>query len=284
MSSGGTVGATRNRTELFLKYRNQARGAARPIGLPGTSPTSRQAERCARLCLLRSACAFCCGKASSWLGGEVVRLLAWQTVPSVGKHYLLFLLPKLCLRSAACPLVPADVCFHHMAIRHTVQRSVTIASEHRRGASAADLGPMSTSWRCQAQRLLRIRSHADACCLLGRGTSRLLEAALASTADGASAAELGAAGVASALPPRYVDFKEATRTEMCAIRQKMGELQARPVPSPAASQPGRIMRRPSKSSIHLACHHASAPVQTADDGDGAANSTSVAGDVIAWLV
>jgi hypothetical protein len=60
-----------------------------------------------------------------------------------------------------------------------------------------------------------------------RGTSRLLEAALASTADGgASAAELGAAGVAGALPPRYVDFKEAIRTEMFAVRQKMGELRA----------------------------------------------------------
>jgi hypothetical protein len=48
MSSGGTtIGATRNRTELFLKYRNQARGATRPIGLPGSSPTSRQAEKCA---------------------------------------------------------------------------------------------------------------------------------------------------------------------------------------------------------------------------------------------
>jgi syntaxin 16 len=30
--------------------------------------------------------------------------------------------------------------------------------------------------------------------------------------------------VASALPPRYVDFKEAIRTEMLAIKAKMGEL------------------------------------------------------------
>ena len=99
---------------------------------------------------------------------------------------------------------------------------------------------MSMCQRCQVQRLLRVWSHADPGCLLGRGTSRLLEAALASTADGASAAELGAAGVASALPPRYVDFKEAIRTEMFAVRQKMGELQVRPVYAPAASQPGRI--------------------------------------------
>jgi len=48
-TGGTTVGATRNRTELFLKYRNQARGATRPIGLPGSSPTSRQAEKCAPL-------------------------------------------------------------------------------------------------------------------------------------------------------------------------------------------------------------------------------------------
>lgn len=48
----------------------------------------------------------------------------------------------------------------------------------------------------------------------------MLEAALASTADGgASAAELGAAGVAGALPPRYVDFKEAIRMEMFLVRQ-----------------------------------------------------------------
>lgn len=57
-----------------------------------------------------------------------------------------------------------------------------------------------------------------------RGTGRLLEAALASTAENGNAAELGSAGVASALPPRYVDFKEAIRAEMVAIRQKMGEL------------------------------------------------------------
>ena len=60
-----------------------------------------------------------------------------------------------------------------------------------------------------------------------RGTHRLLEAALASTAnDGGSAAELGSAGVASALPPRYVDFKEAIRSEMTSIKQKMGDLRA----------------------------------------------------------
>ena len=60
-----------------------------------------------------------------------------------------------------------------------------------------------------------------------RGTGRLLEAALASSTENGgdgNAAELGSAGVASALPPRYVDFKEAIRREMVAIRQKMGEL------------------------------------------------------------
>ena len=32
----GTVGATRNRTDLFLKYRNHARGASRTLGSPST--------------------------------------------------------------------------------------------------------------------------------------------------------------------------------------------------------------------------------------------------------
>jgi syntaxin 16 len=57
-----------------------------------------------------------------------------------------------------------------------------------------------------------------------RGTQRLLESALASTIENGSAAELGSAGVVSALPPRYVDFKEAIRHEMLTINQKMGEL------------------------------------------------------------
>ena len=78
-----------------------------------------------------------------------------------------------------------------------------------------------------------------------------MEAALASTADGASAAELGAAGVASALPPRYVDFKEAIRTEMFAIRQKMGELQARPAPAAPAPQLVRTVRHFSKCGWQL---------------------------------
>ena len=61
------------------------------------------------------------------------------------------------------------------------------------------------------------------CC---RGTQRLLDAALSSSAENGSAAELGSAGVASALPPRYVEFKEAIRSEMLTIKQKMGELRA----------------------------------------------------------
>ena len=60
-----------------------------------------------------------------------------------------------------------------------------------------------------------------------RGTSKLLEAALASTAEnGLSNAELGAAGPASLIPPQYVDFKEQIRTEMFTIKQKMNELRS----------------------------------------------------------
>ena len=53
-----------------------------------------------------------------------------------------------------------------------------------------------------------------------------MDTALPSSAENGSAAELGSAGVASALPPRYVDFKEAIRTEMLTIKQKMGDLRA----------------------------------------------------------
>ena len=60
-----------------------------------------------------------------------------------------------------------------------------------------------------------------------RGTSKLLEAALANTTEnGLSNAELGAAGTAGLLPPQYVDFKEQIRTEMFTIKQKMNELRA----------------------------------------------------------
>lgn len=37
-------------------------------------------------------------------------------------------------------------------------------------------------------------------------------------------AEAGLAGVAAALPPQYVDFKEQIRLEMATIKQRMGEL------------------------------------------------------------
>jgi len=53
-----------------------------------------------------------------------------------------------------------------------------------------------------------------------------LDTALPSSTENGSAAELGSAGVASALPPRYVEFKEAIRTEMLTIKQKMGDLRA----------------------------------------------------------
>lgn len=60
-----------------------------------------------------------------------------------------------------------------------------------------------------------------------RGTSKLLEAALASTAEnGLNNAELGQAGAAGLLPPQYVDFKEQIRTEMFTIKQKMNELRS----------------------------------------------------------
>jgi hypothetical protein len=34
-SSMGTIGTTRNRTDLFLKYRRQARGSSKPLAPPG---------------------------------------------------------------------------------------------------------------------------------------------------------------------------------------------------------------------------------------------------------
>ncbi len=40
----------------------------------------------------------------------------------------------------------------------------------------------------------------------------------------ANGAELGVAGVASVLPPSYVDFKDLIRSEMTAVKAKMTEL------------------------------------------------------------
>ena len=40
----------------------------------------------------------------------------------------------------------------------------------------------------------------------------------------ANGAELGVAGVASTLPPGYVDFKDLIRAEMTAVKAKMAEL------------------------------------------------------------
>lgn len=37
-SGAAPLGTTRNRTELFLKYRRQARGGSRPLTLPGSGP------------------------------------------------------------------------------------------------------------------------------------------------------------------------------------------------------------------------------------------------------
>ena len=68
---------------------------------------------------------------------------------------------------------------------------------------------------------------SSCCTSLDRGTSKLLEAALASTTDnGLSNAELGQAGAAGLMPPQYVDFKEQIRTEMFTIKQKMNELRS----------------------------------------------------------
>lgn len=93
--------------------------------------------------------------------------------------------------------------------------SLSILHTHLTGAAKA-----------AADSILRDKLHAlntNAC----RGTSKLLEAALASTAEnGLSNAELGAAGPAGLLPPQYVDFKEQIRTEMFTIKQKMNELRA----------------------------------------------------------
>lgn len=56
----------------------------------------------------------------------------------------------------------------------------------------------------------------------GLETARLMASALGGLSD----AEAGLAGVAAALPPQYVEFKEEIRLEMLAIKQKMGELRA----------------------------------------------------------
>ena len=40
----------------------------------------------------------------------------------------------------------------------------------------------------------------------------------------ANGAELGVAGVASVLPPSYVDFKDLIRAEMTGVKAKMAEL------------------------------------------------------------
>jgi len=41
---------------------------------------------------------------------------------------------------------------------------------------------------------------------------------------GLDSAEAGVAGVAAAMPPQYVEFKEQIRLEMLTIKQKMAEL------------------------------------------------------------
>ncbi|KAI3430379.1 hypothetical protein D9Q98_004974 [Chlorella vulgaris] len=51
-------------------------------------------------------------------------------------------------------------------------------------------------------------------------TARLMASAL----GGIDSAEAGLGGVAAALPPQYVEFKEQIRLEMLGIQQKMGEL------------------------------------------------------------
>ncbi|KAL4422633.1 hypothetical protein ABPG75_008830 [Micractinium tetrahymenae] len=54
-------------------------------------------------------------------------------------------------------------------------------------------------------------------------TARLMASALG---GGLDSAEAGAAGVAAALPPQYVEFKEQIRLEMLGIKQRMGELRS----------------------------------------------------------
>ena len=54
-------------------------------------------------------------------------------------------------------------------------------------------------------------------------TARLMASALG---GGLDSAEAGAMGVAAALPPQYVEFKEQIRLEMAGIKQRMGELRA----------------------------------------------------------
>ena len=54
--------------------------------------------------------------------------------------------------------------------------------------------------------------------------SRLLDAAIGSRMSDANGAELGVAGIASVLPPSYVDFKDLIRSEMTAVKAKMAEL------------------------------------------------------------
>lgn len=44
-SGMGTIGTTRNRTDLFLKYRRQARGGSKPLAPPGTVDTGCVAGR-----------------------------------------------------------------------------------------------------------------------------------------------------------------------------------------------------------------------------------------------
>ena len=63
---------------------------------------------------------------------------------------------------------------------------------------------------------------AGDCTARRQETVRLMATALGASLD----AEAGLAGVAAALPPQYVDFKEQIRLEMAAIKAKMGELRA----------------------------------------------------------
>lgn len=43
--SGAPLGTTRNRTELFLKYRRQARGTSRPLTPPGGAGAERWVQQ-----------------------------------------------------------------------------------------------------------------------------------------------------------------------------------------------------------------------------------------------
>lgn len=86
--------------------------------------------------------------------------------------------------------------------------------------------------RNRTERFLTYRKHARGSTLplnadKHSSTGKLLAAALASHDENSHLGlELGTAGLAAALPPQYVDFKEEIRVEMSVIKRKMDELKS----------------------------------------------------------